>query len=69
MPSRADPRRLIKRRQDTQEKDERVDNAVPLDTVWADEAKRKRRRPRTGETLETGIRVLQALQNIHDLWP
>lgn len=68
MVGRSDWRRLTVRRRNDPNGDDRPDDAIPLDEVWAEEAKRTRRRQRARKALETAIDTLYTVQDIGNWW-
>jgi len=54
------------KRHDGQDQDDPADEQIPLEKVWANEAKRTKLRQRTRKALEITLDVVQEISN---LWP
>jgi hypothetical protein len=66
MPRQSGQRRRTVQGDDGQHQDDPTDEQAPLDKLWANEAKRTRRRQRTRKALEVTLDVVQEISNF---WP
>jgi hypothetical protein len=66
MPGQSGQRRSNVQRDDGQHQDDPTNEQAPLEKLWANEAKRTRRRQRARKALEVTLDVVQEISNF---WP